>query len=88
MYTIYAGIINNALYKNWNDSSLNILTNSIFDFSIGNANNKSLSFASNSIPCDLYIPSTYVSIVVNIINSVSIMYVRFTFENSDANITA
>ena len=47
---------------------MNNLVKKIFDFEIGNENNKSLSFASNKIPCDLYIPSITVSKDVNITN--------------------
>ena len=61
--TTKAGSKNIKLYMYSKSNNLNILTNNICDFFIGSENNKSLSFASNNIPCDLYIPSIKARIV-------------------------
>lgn len=82
MYKANAGNMNSKLYKYWNTYNLINLANIIFDFFIGKANSKSLSFVSNNIPCDLYIPSITVNMVGTSIANVSIMYVKFNFSSS------
>ena len=56
----------------WKAKSLNTLTNKILDLGIGRENNKSLSLASNNIPCDLNIPCINVKIVTIIIKILNI----------------